>query len=145
MQELGALVPFLIFLALLVALSIARRRQQESARRRAGEALGRPPGERVPEGFRIGPRTVPPGPEPVFPPKAPPTRPQPEGPRRAPAGVSGPPPARRRMRRVLKDPQGRRLAILAHEILRRPAGLGREAGRAPGAAATGSAQDAGQG
>lgn len=145
MQELEALVPLLIFLALAVALRFARRRQQESARRRAGEALGRPPGERMPEGLRIGPRTVPPAPEPVFPPKAAPTRPQPEGARRAPAGVSGPPPARPRIRRLLKDPQGRRLAILAHEILRRPAGLGREGERAPGAATPRTAQDAGRG
>ena len=39
-----------------------------------------------------------------------------------PARAAGPAPsgARRRLRRILRDREGRRLAILAHEILRRP-------------------------
>jgi len=149
-DALKVFIPFLFLLVVLLSLQAVEYLRRLSARRRGPRATERPATAPVSVRFRFPPRpaspgatepTPPPGTqapaspfhaEPAAPAAAPVSR---EGARRAPpvrvtAPLPSGPSARVRIRRLLHEPQGRRAAILAHEILGPPPGLeGRIAGR----------------
>jgi hypothetical protein len=141
-EALKVFIPFLFFLVVLLSLQAIEYLRRRSARRRGRQAMEGPATAPVSVRFRFPPRPASPGGEPAPPPgsqvPAPPLRAEPaapaaapasrEGARRAPpVGATAPMPsglsARVRIRGLLREPRGRRVAILARDILGSPPGL----------------------
>jgi hypothetical protein len=131
-QDLKGLLQFLIPLALVLVMLLLRGFLRRSAESPEGEAIRVPPEEPTPTLVRSAPRSE------VSPAEGRPELPrEPEAsqsPRRReqvldrfPAKreplVSG---TRRRLRRLLAQPEGRRVALLVHEVFRPPGGCGRD-------------------
>jgi hypothetical protein len=139
-------IPFLFFLVLIVSLQVIEYLRRRARRRKGDLGPAALATERMPERLRFPPgpgspsspgtATPAPPPRPLVSASAPPAEPTSpaaasatrEGVRRAPpvratAPMPSGPSARVRIRRLLRDPGGRRAAILAHENLRPPPGL----------------------
>lgn len=131
-QELKGLLQYLFPLALLLAVVLLRGYLRSAARGRDGEGIGVPPEDPTPARVHSVPRSE------VSPAEGRPERPrEPEasqGSRRSDRALDRSPAEResvasgtgRRLRRLLAHREGRRLALLGHEVFRPPAGCGRD-------------------
>jgi len=129
MEELKELLRFVFPLALLAALALFQLYFRRSFGGGAGKAPGVPPARPTPERIQPEPTPVPaPAEEERHRPQRPET---PRGPERSAApALGGSAPDRdvrpwrpgMHLRRLLADPRGRPVVILAHEILRKPVG-----------------------
>jgi hypothetical protein len=131
-QDLKGLLQFLIPLALLLAVILLRGYLRRSAESAEGEAIRVPPEESTPERSRSVPQStvssVEGRPELPREPEASQgsrrsDRPFDRSPAERAPVASG---TRRRLRRLLAQPEGRRVALLVHEVFRPPEGFGRD-------------------
>jgi hypothetical protein len=130
-ETLKVLIPFLFFAMLVGSLQLLEHLRRRSARGRDPGATGEAPAAPVPERLRFVAR---PGPEPSPQEAEPGVRPRPptSGPvlsRKQPAQTAASAlvlaPVRVRIRRLLREPGGRQVAILAQEVLGPPVGVRR--------------------
>ncbi len=131
-QELKGLLQYLIPLALLLAVMLLRGYLKRSAESHEGEAIRVPPEEPTPERLHSAPwpdvSSAEGRPELPREPEAS------QGFRRRDRPLDRSPAERepvasdtgRRLRRLLAHPEGRRVALLVHEVLRPPEGCGRD-------------------
>lgn len=131
-QDLKGLLQYLIPLGLLLAVMLLRGYLRRSAESREGEALRVPPEEPTPERLHSAPRSVVSSVEGR--PELPRVPEASQGSRRGDPVLDRSPAkretvasgTRRRLRRLLVQPEGRRVALLVHEIFRARDGCGRD-------------------
>lgn len=131
-QDLKGLLQYLFPLALLLAVVLLRGYFRRSAKSQGGEAVRVPPEEPTPERLRAAPRSVVSSAEgcPELPREPEASR----GSRRRNRALDRSQVERkpvasgtgRRLRRLLAHPEGRRVALLVHEVFRPPGGCGRD-------------------
>jgi type IV secretory pathway VirB10-like protein len=132
-QDLKGLVQLLFPLALFLVVVLLRAHFRRSAASQGGEALRIPPDQPRLERVRSAPRSdVSSAEEHPDPPREPKKASREAWPKDLALGhalVEGKPVAsdtRRRLRQLLADPGGRRVALLAHEVFCPPEGCGRD-------------------